>query len=53
MEREVKILKIQKKNRGYFFRIPSEVIPELDLENRDRARVYIDKERRRIIYELL
>ncbi|MHC1635532.1 MAG: hypothetical protein ACXQTS_02765 [Candidatus Methanospirareceae archaeon] len=49
----VKVLKIQKKAKGYFVRIPSEIIPVLRLEEREKVKVYVDKERGRIIYEII
>ena len=53
MEEKIKILKIQKKAKGFFVRIPSEIAEDLELEEKEKVMVYIDRERERIIYEIL
>ena len=51
MREKVKILKIRKRENGYFVRIPSEVVRELNLEDKEKVEVYIDRKNGEIIYK--
>ncbi len=51
MRKKIKILKIQKRKNGYFVRIPVEVVKMLSLETKEKVEVYVDEERKEIIYK--
>jgi len=51
MREKVKILKIRKTKNGYFIRIPTEVVQELKLEEKEKVEVYIDRESGELIYK--
>ena len=55
MEREVRILKVLRKpkKRGYLVTIPKEVAEALGIEGGEMVKVLLDRERQRIIYQLL
>lgn len=47
---EITILKIRKRPKGWYLRIPLEVIRKLGLLEEDKVEVYIDPENKLIIY---
>ena len=52
-EVEVDFVKIQPRKGGSFMvTIPSNAVKELGIKNNERVKVLIDKNRRRIIYQL-
>ncbi len=48
--REITILKIRKRPKGWYLRIPVEAIRKLGLFEEDKVEVYIDPENKLIIY---
>lgn len=53
-ENEVAFVKVQKRARGnYMVTIPSEAVKLLGIKDNERTKVYVEKERKRIIFELV
>jgi len=52
-EELIKVLKIQKKPGGLLVRIPNELVKRMKLTGKEKVKVYLDEERRRIIYEVI
>ena len=53
-EVEVAFVKAQPRARGnYMITIPSEAVKMLGIKDNERTKVYVDKERKRIIFELI
>ena len=52
-EELIKVLKIQKKPGGLLVRIPNDVVRRIKLTGKEKVKVYLDEEKRRIIYELV
>ncbi len=52
-EELIKVLKIQKKPGGLLVRIPNDVVRRIKLRGEEKVKVYLDEEKRRIIYELI
>tara|TARA_B100001750_G_C15481576_1_gene585750 strand:+ start:185 stop:361 length:177 start_codon:yes stop_codon:yes gene_type:complete len=52
-ETEISFVKIQPRSNGTFMvTIPKEIADNLEIIDNEKIKVYIDKEKRRIIYEL-
>ena len=52
-EELIKVLKIQKKPGGLLVRIPNDIVRKINLTGEERVKVYLDEEKRRIIYEVI
>lgn len=53
-ESEVAFVKVQKRARGNFMvTIPSEAVKLLGIKDNERTKVYVEKEKKRIIFELM
>jgi antitoxin component of MazEF toxin-antitoxin module len=52
-EELIKVLKIQKKPGGLLVRIPNDVVKRINLTGKEKVKVYLDEEKKRIIYELI
>ena len=53
-EVEVAFVKIQPRARGnYMVTIPSEAVKMLGIKDNERTKVYVDKNRKRVIFELV
>lgn len=51
---EVDFVRVQKRKGGsYLVTIPSEAVKELRIAHRQKAKVYLDKKSKRVIYELV
>jgi len=48
---KVKILKLRRGSKGYFVRIPNEVVEKMNLRDREKVEVYADYENELIIYK--
>jgi len=52
-EIEVAFVKVQPRARGnYMVTIPSEAVKMLGIKNNERTKVYVDKEKKRVIFEI-
>jgi len=53
VEEEVAFVKVQPRKAGSFMvTIPAEAVRRLEIKRKDRLKVLVDKEERRIIYQL-
>ena len=53
VEEEVSFVKVQPRKAGSFMiTIPKEAVRRLEIKREDRLKVLVDKEKRRIIYQL-
>jgi bifunctional DNA-binding transcriptional regulator/antitoxin component of YhaV-PrlF toxin-antitoxin module len=53
-EAEVAFVKVQPRARGnYMVTVPSEAVKMLGIKDNERTKVYVDKEKKRIIFELM
>ncbi len=53
-EVEVAFVKVQPQARGnYMVTVPSEAVKMLGIKDNERTKVYVDKEKKRIIFELV
>jgi bifunctional DNA-binding transcriptional regulator/antitoxin component of YhaV-PrlF toxin-antitoxin module len=53
-EVEVAFVKVQQRARGnYMVTIPSEAVKMLGIKDNERTKVYVDKEKKKIIFELV
>jgi len=52
-EELIKVLKIQKKPGGLLGRIPNDIVRKINLTGDEKVKVYLDEEKRRIIYEVI
>ncbi|WP_457550410.1 hypothetical protein [Archaeoglobus sp.] len=52
-EKLIKVLKIQKKPGGLLIRIPSDIVKRINLTGEEKVKVYLDEDRKRIIYEVI
>ena len=53
-EIEVAFVKIQPRARGNFMvTVPNEAVRFLGIKDNERTKVYVDKEKRRVIYEII
>lgn len=53
-EVEVAFVKVQRRARGnYMVTVPSEAVRILGIKDNERTKVYVDKEKKRIMFELL
>jgi antitoxin component of MazEF toxin-antitoxin module len=52
-EELIKVLKIQKKPGGLLVRIPNDVVRRIKLTGDEKVKVYLDEEKKRIIYEVV
>jgi antitoxin component of MazEF toxin-antitoxin module len=48
---KVKILKLRRTGKGFFVRIPNEVVEKLHLESKEKVEVYVDYDNGLIIYK--
>jgi flagellar assembly factor FliW len=54
VEVEVAFVKVQPRARGnYMVTIPSEAVKMLAIKNNERTKVYVDKEKKRVIFEIM
>lgn len=54
VETEVAFVKIQPRARGnYMVTVPSEAVKILDIRDNERMKVYVDKDKKRVIFELI
>jgi bifunctional DNA-binding transcriptional regulator/antitoxin component of YhaV-PrlF toxin-antitoxin module len=54
VEVEVAFVKVQPRARGnYMVTIPSEAVKMLGIKNNERTKVYVDKEKKRVIFEIM
>tara|TARA_B100001013_G_C24197471_1_gene279932 strand:+ start:310 stop:489 length:180 start_codon:yes stop_codon:yes gene_type:complete len=53
-ETEISFVKIQPRSQGrtFMITIPKEIVDTLEIIDNEKIKVYLDKEKRRIIYEL-
>jgi len=53
-EVEVAFVKVQPRARGnYMVTIPSEAVKMLGIKDNERTKVYVDKEKKRVIFEIM
>jgi bifunctional DNA-binding transcriptional regulator/antitoxin component of YhaV-PrlF toxin-antitoxin module len=53
-EVEVAFVKVQPRARGnYMVTIPSDAVKMLGIKDNERTKVYVDKEKKRIIFEIM
>jgi bifunctional DNA-binding transcriptional regulator/antitoxin component of YhaV-PrlF toxin-antitoxin module len=53
-EIEVAFVKVQPRARGnYMVTVPSEAVKMLGIKDNERTKVYVDKDKKRIIFELM
>ena len=53
-ELEVAFVKVQPRARGnYMVTVPNEAVKLLGIKDNERTKVYVDKEKRRVIFEIL
>jgi len=53
-EMEVAFVKVQPRARGnYMVTIPSDAVKMLGIKDNERTKVYVDKEKKRIIFEIM
>jgi bifunctional DNA-binding transcriptional regulator/antitoxin component of YhaV-PrlF toxin-antitoxin module len=53
-EVEVAFVKVQPRARGnYMVTVPSEAVKMLGIKDNERTKVYVDKDKKRIIFELI
>jgi bifunctional DNA-binding transcriptional regulator/antitoxin component of YhaV-PrlF toxin-antitoxin module len=53
-EAEVAFVKVQPRARGnYMVTIPSEAVKMLGIKDNERTKVYVDKEKKRVIFEIM
>jgi bifunctional DNA-binding transcriptional regulator/antitoxin component of YhaV-PrlF toxin-antitoxin module len=54
VEVEVAFVKVQPRARGnYMITIPSDAVKMLGIKDNERTKVYVDKEKKRIIFEIM
>jgi bifunctional DNA-binding transcriptional regulator/antitoxin component of YhaV-PrlF toxin-antitoxin module len=54
VETEVAFVKVQPRARGnYMVTIPREAVKMLGIKDNERTKVYVDKEKRRAIFEIM
>lgn len=50
---EVDFVRVQKRKGGsYLVTIPAEVVRELQVKHKEKAKVYLDRRQKRIVFEL-